>query len=133
MRFEDCSDRSGTSVQMHCSGATQCIMHMCTVQYFASCCQCHLRLHGLDASLAATRLPQGTGVLVSFLSAEQEGVRFAAVQALQAMLHTCLDAKVSPITSYAWPPQELPVCCTCLAITAGSLWPSNQCVDPLTH
>lgn len=52
------------------------------------------RLHELDASLAATRLAQGVGVLVSFLAAEQEGVRFAAAQALQAVLRTCLDAKV---------------------------------------
>ena len=42
------------------------------------------------------RLAQGTGVLVSFLAAEQEGVRFAAAQALQSTLRTCLDAKVSP-------------------------------------
>lgn len=52
------------------------------------------RLHELDGSLAATRLAQGVGVLVSLLAAEQEGVRFAAAQALQAVLRICLDAKV---------------------------------------
>lgn len=53
------------------------------------------RLHELDANQSATRLAQGVAVLASFLSAEQEGVRFAAAQALQSILRTCLDAKVS--------------------------------------
>ncbi len=52
------------------------------------------RLHELDAGQAATRLAQGVSALASFLMAEQEGVRYAAAQALQSLLRICFDAKV---------------------------------------
>ena len=45
-----------------------------------TCCPPWSRLHELDASLSAARLPAGVSILVSFLAAEQEGVRFASAQ-----------------------------------------------------
>ena len=77
---------------MHCRR----IEGLCSTSLCPDRWRCLGRLHELDARLAATRLAQGTGVLVSFLAAEQEGVRFAAAQALQSTLRTCLDAQVSP-------------------------------------
>jgi hypothetical protein len=95
-----CSAHRGMHTQQHAScSCTHCTRGegLCSACLYHECWQWPRRLHELDASLAATRLAQGTGVLVSFLAAEQEGVRFAAAQALQSILRTCLDAKVSPL------------------------------------
>ncbi len=53
---------------------------------------CHVcRLHELDASVCALRLPQAFHALLPQLCAEQEGVRFGTQQALKNLIHDCLD------------------------------------------
>ena len=53
---------------------------------------CHVcRLHELDASACALRLPQAFHSLLPQLCAEQEGVRFGTQQALKNLIHDCLD------------------------------------------
>ncbi|KAL0054199.1 hypothetical protein WJX82_005285 [Trebouxia sp. C0006] len=49
------------------------------------------RLHELDASACALRLPQAFHSLLPQLCAEQEGVRFGTQQALKNLIHDCLD------------------------------------------
>ncbi len=53
------------------------------------CCVC--RLHELDASVCALRLPQAFHSLLPQLCAEQEGVRFGTQQALKNLIHDCMD------------------------------------------
>jgi hypothetical protein len=107
-----CSAHCGMPTRQHalCS-CTHCMQGegLCSACLYHECWQWPRRLHKLDPSLAATRLAQGTGVLVSFLAAEQEGVRFAAAQALQSILRTCLDAKVSIVIE----------CCECHFLSIG--------------
>lgn len=49
------------------------------------------RLHELDASLCAQRLPEALHSLLPQLCAQQEGVRFGTQQALKNLIHECLD------------------------------------------
>ena len=49
------------------------------------------RLHELDASVCALRLPQAFHLLLPHLAAEQDGVRFGTQQALKNLINDCLD------------------------------------------
>lgn len=51
----------------------------------------HCRLHELDASICAQRLPQALHSLLPQLCAQQEGVRFGTQQALKNLIHDCMD------------------------------------------
>ena len=51
----------------------------------------HCRLHELDASICAQRLPQALHSLLPQLCAQQEGVRFGTQQALKNLIHECMD------------------------------------------
>lgn len=49
------------------------------------------RLHELDPSMCAQRLPQALHSLLPQLCAQQEGVRFGSQQALKNLIHDCMD------------------------------------------
>ena len=49
------------------------------------------RLHDLDATAAAERLPHAFHAVVPQLTADLEGVRFAAEEALKRLIAACLD------------------------------------------
>ncbi|KAL3148459.1 hypothetical protein ABBQ38_013906 [Trebouxia sp. C0009 RCD-2024] len=50
-----------------------------------------VRLHELDPSICAQRLPQALHSLLPQLCAQQEGVRFGTQQALKNLIHDCMD------------------------------------------
>ena len=50
------------------------------------------RLHEMNPTLAAARLPAAFHALVPQLVAEQEGVRFGTQQALKNLVHDCLSS-----------------------------------------
>ena len=49
------------------------------------------RLHELDVSVCASRLPQAFHLLLPHLAAQQDGVRFGTQQALKNLINDCLD------------------------------------------
>jgi hypothetical protein len=49
------------------------------------------RLHDLDATAAAERLPHAFHAVVPQLTGDLEGVRFAAEEALKCLIAACLD------------------------------------------
>ncbi|DBA66455.1 TPA: hypothetical protein ACH3X2_002431 [Trebouxia sp. C0005] len=71
------------------------------------------RLHELDASVCALRLPQAFHLLLPQLCAEQEGVRFGTQQALKNLIHDCVDESMvntavsrGSMSSSAMPPAQ---------------------------
>lgn len=74
---------------------------------------CACRLHELDASVCALRLPQAFHALLPQLCAEQEAVCFGTQQALKNLIHDCVDdsmvntaASRGSLGSAAMPPAQ---------------------------
>ena len=75
------------------------------------CSQC--RLHELDAELCGARLAAVVGALAPLLGSEQEGLRFAAGQGLQAIVSRCLSRELlAAAVSHAAAPRGKPPAAT---------------------